>query len=176
MMKGAVDQDWAHVMPNQDFDGEEFFGTFHRGVQMVDVDAALFSGLAGVSVSTGLGVVGGAAGVAGATGAGVTGVTTAGVDGGARAPSMGLAVMKGAENMVRGDCPSSVVPSKGFEAGRMYASANASRFCKVSSDGRRPRTRVCSWSSCHVDWMTQGSDVELGGSNVRPRSLHGYAG
>ena len=139
MMKGAVDQDWAHVMPNRDFDGEEFFGTFHRGVQMVDVDAALFSGLAGVSVSTGLGVVGGAAGVAGATGAGVTGVTTAGVDGGARAPSMGLAVMKGAENMVRGDCPSSVVPSKGFEAGRMYASANASRFCKASMEGCRPK-------------------------------------
>ena len=75
-----------------------------------------------------------------------------GVEGGARAPSGGLAVMKGVENIVWGGCPSSLVPSKGLEAGhvRIKVSANVSRFCKVSSDGRRPRTRVCSWSSRHA--------------------------
>ena len=85
--------------------------------------------------------------------------------------------MKGVENIVWGGCPSSLVPSKGLEAGhvRIKVSANVSRFCKVSSDGRRPRTRVCSWSSRHVVRMTQGSDIELGGSNVQPRLLHGYA-
>ena len=99
-------------------------------------------------------------------------------EGGARAPSTGLAIMKGAENIVWGVCPSSLIPSKGLEAGRMRikVSANVSRFCKVLRDRHRPRTRVCSWSSCQVDQMTQGSDIELGGSNVRPRSLHGYAG
>ena len=32
-MKGAVDRDWAHVTPNQDFDGEGGgFGDLCRGV------------------------------------------------------------------------------------------------------------------------------------------------
>ena len=80
--------------------------------------------------------------------------------------------------MVRGVCPSNWVPSKGLEAGRVriYVSANASRFCKASMEGRRPRTRVFTWSSHHVVRMIQGLDDELGGSNVRPRSLHEYAG
>ena len=79
--------------------------------------------------------------------------------------------------MVRGVCPSNWVPSKGLEAGRVriYASANASRFCKASMEGCRPRTRVFTWSSCHTVQMIQGLDDELGGSNVRPRSLRGYA-
>ena len=100
-----------------------------------------------------------------------------GVQGGARAPSTGLTIMKGVENIVWGVCPSSLVPSKGLEAGHVQinASANTSGFCKASSDGHRPRTRVCSWSSCHVDRLTQGSDVELGGLNVRPRLLRRYA-
>ena len=85
--------------------------------------------------------------------------------------------MKGVENIVWGVCPSSLVPSKGLEARHVQinASANASRFCKASSNGHRLRMRVCSWSSHHVDPMTQGSDIELGGSNVRPRSLRRYA-
>ena len=104
--------------------------------------------------------------------------TMEGVEGGARVPSTGLAVMKGAEYIVWGVCPSSLAPSKGLEAGhvRIKALANISRFCKTLSDGHRPRTRVCSWSSCQVVRMTQGSDVELGGSNIKPRSLRGYAG
>jgi hypothetical protein len=132
-MKGAVDRDWAHVTPNQDFDGVEGdlegvdgeFGTFRRGVRTVDVDAGLSSVLAGAFCSAGPD-------------------TTEGVEGGARAPSTGLAVMKGAEYKVWGVCPSSLAPSKGLEAGhvRIKASANVSRFCKTSSDGRRPRTRV----------------------------------
>lgn len=145
----------------------------------MDVEAVLFSGLAGVLVSAEPGAVdraaGGAAG--GATG-GTAVVTTGAVARRASAPSMGCAVIKGAANVVRGDSPSSVVPSNGLDAGRvrMYASANASRFCKASRDGRRPRRRVFSWSSRHADRMTQGWDEELGGSNVRPRSLRGYAG
>ena len=125
----------------------------------IDVDAGLSSVLAGVFCSAGPD-------------------TTEGVEGGVRAPSTGLAVMKGAEYKVWGVCPSSLAPSKGLEAGCMQikASANVSRFRKTSSDGRRPRMRVCSWSSCQVVQMTQGSDVELGGSNVKPRSLRGYAG
>ena len=54
-MKGAVDRDWAHITPNQDFDGVEGdlegvdgeFGTFRRGVWTVDVNARLSSVLAG---------------------------------------------------------------------------------------------------------------------------------
>ena len=132
-MKGAVDRDWAHVTPNQDFDGVEGdlegvdgeFGTFRRGVRTIDVDAGLSSMLAGAFCSVGPD-------------------TTDGVEGGARAPSTGLAVMKGAEYKVWGVCPSSLAPSKGLEARRVRikASANVSRFCKTSSDGRRPRTRV----------------------------------
>ena len=104
--------------------------------------------------------------------------TTEGVEGGVRVPLTGLAIMKGAENIVWGVCPSSLIPLKGLEARCMWinASANSSRFCKVLSDGRRPRMRVCSWSSRHADHVTQGSDIELGGSNVRPRSLCSYAG
>ena len=77
-----------------------------------------------------------------------------------------------------GCLPSSLVPSKGLEARHMRIKvlANVSRFCKASSDGHRLRTRVCSWSSRHAVQMTQGSDVELGGSNVKPRLLHRYAG
>ena len=78
-MKGAVDQDWAHVTPNQDFDGEGGgFGNLCRGVQTIDIEAALSSMLAGVLCSTGPD-------------------TTEGVGGGAKAPSTGFAVMKGAE-------------------------------------------------------------------------------
>ena len=111
----------------------------------VDVDARLSSMLAGALCSTGPD-------------------TTEGGEGGMRAPSTGLAVMKGAENIVWGVCPSSLVPSKGFEAGHMWISAlvNAGRFCRALSDGCRPRMRVYSWSSCHADRMTQGSDIELG--------------
>ena len=155
-----------HVTLNQDFDGVDGdfdgvngdFGIFHRGVQTIDINARLSSVLAGALCSTGPD-------------------TMEGVEGGARAPSTGLAIMKGVENVVRGVCPSSLIPLKGFEARYMWinALANASRFCRVLSDGHRLRMRVYSWSSCHADWMTQGSDVELGGSNVRPRSLCGYA-
>ena len=155
------------ITPNQDFDGVEGdlegvdgeFGTFRRGVQTVDVDTGLSSVLAGAFCSAGPDM-------------------TEGVEGGARAPSTGLAVMKGAEYIVWGVCPSSLAPSKGLEARRVRikVSANVSRFCKTSSDGRRLRTRVCSWSSCQAVRMTQGSDVELGGLNVKPRSLRGYAG
>ena len=162
-----MDRDWVQFTPNQDFDGVEGdldgvdsdFGAFCRGVRTVDVDTRLSSVLAGAFCSAGPDM-------------------TEGVEGGVRAPSTGLAIMKGAENIVWGVCPSSLVPSKGLEAGRVWinVSANVSRFCKVSSDGCRPRMRVCSWSSCHADWMTQGSDVELGGSNIRPRSLRGYVG
>ena len=132
---------------------------FCRGVWTIDVDAGLSSVLAGALCSTGPD-------------------TTEGVEGGARVPSTGLTIMKGAENIVWGVCPSSLVPLKGFEARRVQinASANASRFCRVLSDGHRPRMRVYSWSSRHADQMTQGSDIELGGSNVRPRSLCRYAG
>ena len=103
---------------------------------------------------------------------------TEGVEGGARAPSMGLTIIKGVENIVWGVCPSSLVPLKGFEARHMWinTSANTSRFCRALRDGCRPRTRVFSWSSHHVDPMTQGLDIELGGLNIRPRSLHGYTG
>ena len=46
-MKGAVDRDWAHVTPNQDFDGEGGgFGDLRRGVQTIDVEAVLSSVLA----------------------------------------------------------------------------------------------------------------------------------
>ena len=165
--KGALDRDWVHVTPNQDFDGVEGdlegvdgdFSAFCQGVRTIDVDAGLSSMLAGAFCSAGPDM-------------------TEGVEGGVRAPSTGLTIMKGAENIVWGVCPSSLVPSKGLEAGRVRikASVNVSRFCKVSSDRRRPRTRVCSWSSRHAVRMTQGSDVELGGSNVKPRSLCGYAG
>ena len=104
--------------------------------------------------------------------------TTEGVGGGAKAPSTGFAVMKGVEYMVRGVCPSNWIPSKGLEAGRVqiYASVNASRFCKASMEGHRPRTRVFTWSSHHAVWMIQGLDDRLGGLDVRPRSLCGYAG
>ena len=156
-----------HVTPNQDFNGVEGdlegidgdFGAFCRGVRTVDVDARLSSVLAGAFCSAGPDM-------------------TEGVEGGARAPLTGLAIMKGAEYIVWGVCPSSLAPSKGLEAGcvRIKALVNVSRFCKTSSDGCRLRTRVCSWSSCQVVRMTQGSDVELGGSNVKPRSLRGYAG
>ena len=139
-----------HVTPNQDFDGVEGdlegidgdFGAFHRGVRTVDVDARLSSVLAGAFCSTGPDM-------------------TEGVEGGARVPSTGLTVMKGVENIVWGVCPSSLVPSKGLEAGcvQIKALANVSRFCKASSDGRRPRTRVCSFSSRHAVRMTQGSDI-----------------
>ena len=121
------------ITPNQDFDGVEGdlegvdseFGTFRRGVRTVDVDAGLSSVLVGVFCSVGPD-------------------TTEGVEGGARAPSTGLAVMKGVEYKVWGVCPSSLAPSKGLEAGcvRIKASVNVSRFCKTLSDGRRPRTRV----------------------------------
>ena len=114
------------VTPNQDFDGVEGdlegvdgeFGTFRRGVRTVDVDARLSSVLAGAFCSAGPD-------------------TTEGVEGGVRAPSTGLAVMKGAEYKVWGVCPSSLTPSKGLEAGRVRikASVNVSRFCKTSSDG-----------------------------------------
>ena len=134
------------VTLNQDFDGVEGdlegidgeFGAFRRGVQTVDVDAGLSSVLAGAFCSVGPD-------------------TTEGVEGGVRAPSTGLAVMKGAEYIVWGVCPSSLAPSKGLEAGRVWikASANVSRFCKMLSDGRRPRTRVCSWSSRQAVRMTQ---------------------
>ena len=167
----------------------------------MDVTAALFSGLAGGLGAAELGVTDGvmarvtvmaAGGVAvrvaggaavraaGGVAARVAGGTADGVAdrGGARVPSIGFAVMKRAKNMVWGVCPSRLVPSKGLEAGRVWinASANASRFCRVSMDGRSPRTRVFSWSSRHVDQMTQGRDVELGASNISPRSLRGYAG
>jgi hypothetical protein len=135
------------------------FGAFHRGVRTIDVDARLSSMLAGAFCSAGPDM-------------------TEGVEGGARAPSTGLSIMKGVENIVWGVCPSSLIPSKGLEAGHMQikASANVSRFCKALSDGCRPRMRVCSWSSCHADRMTQGSDVELGGSNIKPSSLCRYTG
>ena len=165
--RGALDRDWVRVTPNQDFNGVEGdlegvdgeFGTFCRGVWTVDVDTGLSSVLAGAFCSTGPD-------------------TTEGVEGGARAPSTGLSVMKGAEYIVWGVCPSSLAPSKGLEVGRMRINAlvNVSRFCKTLSDGHRPRTRVCSWSSCQAVRMTQGSDVELGGSNVKPRLLRRYAG
>ena len=156
-----------HVTPNQDFDGVEGdlegvdgdFGAFCQGVQTVDIDAGLSSVLVGVFCSMGPDM-------------------TEGVEGGVRAPLTGLAVMKGAEYIVWGVCPSSLTPSKGLEARRVRIKAlvNVSRFCKMSSDGRRLRTRVCSWSSRQAVQMTQGSDVELGGSNVKPRLLCGYAG
>ena len=39
-MKGAVDRDWAHVTPNQDFDGEGGgFGNLRQGVRTVDIKA-----------------------------------------------------------------------------------------------------------------------------------------
>ena len=136
--KGAVDRDWVHITPNQDFDGVEGdfkgvdgdFGIFCRGVWTIDVDTRLSSMLAGALCSTGPD-------------------TTEGVEGGVRVPSTGLAIMKGAKNIVWGVCPSSLIPSKGFEAGCVWinASANASRFCRALSDGCRPRTRVYSWSS-----------------------------
>ena len=136
-----------HVTPNQDFNGVEGdldgingdFGVFHRGVRTVDVDAGLSSVLAGAFCSVGPDM-------------------TEGVEGGVRPPSTGLAIMKGAENIVWGVCPSSLIPSKGLEAGRVGISAlaNASRFCKVLSDGCRLKTRVCSWSSHHADRVTQG--------------------
>ena len=102
-----MDQDWVHVTPNQDFDGVEGdlegvdgdFGAFCRGVRTVDVDTRLSSMLAGAFCSTGPDAM-------------------EGVEGGARAPSTGLTVMKGAENIVQGVCPSSLVPSKGLEATR----------------------------------------------------------
>ena len=122
-----------HITPNQDFDGvkgdlegvDSDFGTFCRGVQTVDVDAGLSSVLVGEFCSVGPD-------------------TTEGVEGGVRVPSTGLTVMKGVEYIVWGVCPSSLTPSKGLEAGRVRikASANVSRFCKTSSDGHRPRTRV----------------------------------
>ena len=78
-MKGAVDRDWAHVTLNQDFDGEGGgFGNLCRGVQTIDVEAALSSVLAGALCSAGPD-------------------TTEGVGGGAKAPSTGFAVMKGAK-------------------------------------------------------------------------------
>jgi hypothetical protein len=100
-----VDRDWVHVTPNPDFDGVEGdldgvdgdFGIFHRGVWTVDVDAGLSSVLVGAFCSAGPD-------------------TMEGVEGGARAPSTGLAIMKGAENIVWGVCPSSLIPSKGLEA------------------------------------------------------------
>ena len=74
-MKGAVDRDWAHVTPNQDFDGEGGgFGDLRRGVRTVNIKAALSSVLAGVLCSTGPGMM-------------------EGVGGGAKAPSTGFAVM-----------------------------------------------------------------------------------
>ena len=158
--EGAVDRDWVHITPNQDFDGEgEGFGNLRQGVQTIDIEATLSSVLEGAFCSTGLG-------------------TTEGVGGGAKAPSTGFAVMKGAEYMVRGVCPSNWIPSKGLEAGRVQINmlANTSRFCKVSMEGCRPRTREFTWSSRHAVRMIQGLDDELGGSNIRPRSLHGYAG
>ena len=125
----------------------------------VDIDAGLSSVLVGAFCSAGPD-------------------TTEGVEGGARVPSTGLAVMKGAEYIVWGVCPSSLTPLKGLEARRVWikVSANVSRFCKTSSDGCRPRTRVCNWSSCQAVWMTQGLDVKLGGLNGKPRSLRRYAG
>ena len=103
-----------HVTLNQDFNGVEGdldgidgdFGTFHRGVQTIDVDAGLSSVLAGAFCSAGPD-------------------TTEGVEGGVRAPSTGLAVMKGAENIVWGVCPSSLVPSKGLEARHVRINALA---------------------------------------------------
>ena len=134
------------VTLNQDFDGVEGdlegvdgeFGAFRQGVRTVDVDAGLSSVLAGAFCSVGPDM-------------------TEGVEGGVRAPSTGLAMMKGAEYIVWGVCPSSLAPSKGLEAGcvRIKASANISRFCKTLSDGCRPRTRVCSWSSRQAVRMTQ---------------------
>ena len=166
-------------MLNQEFDGvDRFLGTFHQGVQTVDIDTTLFSRLARVLVSAASGMTGKAAGgTVVRTAVVMMAMVAAGVRRGVRVLFMGLTVMKGAKYMVRGDCPSSVVPSKGLEAGhvRMYALANASRFCKVLIDGRRLRMRVFSWSSCHTEQMTQGCDGELGGSNVKPRSLRGYA-
>ena len=94
-----------HITPNQDFNGVEGdldgvdgdFGIFCRGVQTIDVDAGLSSVLVGAFCSTGPDM-------------------TEGVEGGARAPLTGLAIMKGAENIGWGVCPSSLIPSKGLEA------------------------------------------------------------
>ena len=86
-----LDRDWVHVTPNQDFKGDldgidSDFGASHRGVWTVDIDARLSSVLAGAFCSTGPDM-------------------TEGVEGGARAPSTGLTIMKGAENIVWGVSP-----------------------------------------------------------------------
>ena len=90
--------------------------------------------------------------------------------GGAKPSSTGFAVMNGTANKVLGFNPSNVMPQRGVEVGhvRTNTSVKMRRFCNDLSDSRIEKSKDVRFRSLQGDWIVHGSDITLGGMNVRP--------